>query len=147
MNITPTNDLLVIRRIIDEEPKTASGILLPPVEENANTPYSGVVLAVGPGRPAKLSGAGKEVVAALQALMDAYHAMPNINWGARGFGLDLWQRAADALENHSDGRVPMQVKVGDTVIFSKHLYQEFRVDGEDVMVTQEASIMSVVDNA
>jgi len=44
MNLKPLNDILVIKRIMDEQPRTSSGILLPPTEEAADTPYTGVVL-------------------------------------------------------------------------------------------------------
>jgi len=148
MQIKPTNDLLLIRRIVADQPKTASGILLPPVEESADTPYRGVVVAAGPGKPAKASQAAQEVIDALQSLVDAYHGMPNINWPQRGIGLATWQRAIDALKSHNatSARLPMQVNVGDTVVFSKNGYQEFKVDGETLIALGEASCLGVVES-
>jgi co-chaperonin GroES (HSP10) len=147
MNIQPTNDLLLIRRIVNDAPRTASGILLPPVEESADTPFSGVVLAAGPGKHAKLSPAGENVTAALQSLVDAFHAMPNINWGARGFSMEIWQKAVDALNEQKkcQPRMAMQVKVGDKVVFSRNGFQEYKIDGETLIGLGEASIMGIID--
>lgn len=144
--LKPTNDLLVIRRIVEEEPRTPAGILLPPTEDSANTPYRGVVVAAGPGKHAKLSGAGEDVVAALATLVGQYHAMPSVTEGLRGIPLQHWQAAVDALGAHHDTqRNDMQVKVGDTVVFSRNGFQEFKIDGETLIVMGEASIMGVLE--
>jgi len=148
MNITPTNDLCIIRRIVDEVPTSASGIILAPStnDEAADTPLKGLVLATGPGRPVKLSGAAVAVESALQELLDAFHAMPNAEGGPRGISLAHWQNAADAITaaQGSVQRVPMQVRAGDTVVFSRNGFQTFRIDGEDLLVCQEASILGVL---
>lgn len=145
-SIKPTNDLLIIRRIVEEQPRTAAGILLPPVEESSDTPYRGIVVSAGPGKPVKLSPAGEEVVTALAKLLDQFHTMPSITEGPRGISLSHWQRAADAMSNHNgNDRFPMTVKVGDTVIFSKNLFQEFKIDGEVFIVMGEASIMGILE--
>lgn len=144
--LRPTNDLLVIRRIVEEQPRTAAGILLPPVEESANTPYRGVVVAAGPGKHAKLSAAGKAVVESLTKLVDLYHAMPTITEGPRGIALNHWQDAVDALSEHRNAqRVEMSVKVGDVVVFSRNGFQEFKLDGEVFIVMGEASIMGILE--
>ncbi len=145
-NIRPTNDLLVIRRIVEEQPRTAAGIILPRVEESADTPYRGIVVAAGPGKPVKLSPAAEEIVSSLQDLLDQFHNMPSVTEGPRGISLSHWQRAADALENHKAiSRSPMSVKVGDTVIFSRNGFQEFKIDGEVFIVMGEASIIGVIE--
>lgn len=144
--LKPTNDLLVIRRIVEEQPRSHAGILLPPVEESHDTPYRGLVMAVGPGKPTKVSGAAKEVVGALAILVDQFHAMPNIAEGPRGIPLQHWQRAIDALEsNNTDPRIPMTVEVGDTVIFSRNGFQEFKLDGEMFIVMGQDSVMGVLE--
>jgi co-chaperonin GroES (HSP10) len=57
-----------------------------------------------------------------------------------------WQAAIDALDAHrATQRNDMQVKVGDIVVFSKNLYQEFKIDGETLIVMGEASIMGVLE--
>lgn len=44
-----------------------------------------------------------------------------------------------------DGKVlPMQVKVGDTVIFSKYGPDEIKVDGEEYYILSESNILVVV---
>ena len=47
---------------------------------------------------------------------------------------------------YEDGkRVPMQVKVGDTVIFSKYGYDEVKVNGQEYCILSEGSILGVVN--
>jgi len=151
MNITPANVLCIIRRLVDEVPTSAAGIILAPStnDEAADTPYKGLVLATGPGKPVKRSGAAAAVEGALQDLLDAFHAMPNTSTGPRGISLGHWQKAADAITEAQGSvqRVPMQVKAGDTVLFSKNGFQVFRIEGEDLLVMQEASIMGILDQA
>lgn len=139
MNLKPTNDLVLIRRITNESPKTASGIILPPVEESQDTPWRGTVLAVGPGKPAKLSPAGQEIVVALEQLARAAYSS--------GIAVDFLMTAKLALNNHANAtpRMPMQVKVGDTVIFSRNGYQEFKLDGEVLLGMGEASILGILE--
>lgn len=46
---------------------------------------------------------------------------------------------------YDDGeRVPMQVKVGDTVLFSKYGYDEVKIDGETYYILSEANILGVI---
>jgi chaperonin GroES len=46
---------------------------------------------------------------------------------------------------HEDGKtVPMQVKVGDTVLFSKYGYDEVKVAGEEYYILSESSVLAVV---
>jgi len=46
---------------------------------------------------------------------------------------------------YDDGkRVPMQVKVGDTVLFSKYGYDEVTVEGKEYYILSESSILAVV---
>jgi chaperonin GroES len=41
-------------------------------------------------------------------------------------------------------KVPMTVKVGDKVLFSKYGYDEVKIGGEDYYVLSEASILAVL---
>ncbi|MBX4195597.1 co-chaperone GroES [Candidatus Parcubacteria bacterium] len=44
-----------------------------------------------------------------------------------------------------DGKlVPMRVKVGDAVIFSKYGYDEVKLDGEELYLVKEDSILAVI---
>ena len=41
--------------------------------------------------------------------------------------------------------VPLDVKVGDTVLFGKYSGTEIKIDGEEVLVMREEDIMGVVE--
>lgn len=46
---------------------------------------------------------------------------------------------------YEDGkRVPLQVKVGDTVLFSKYGYDEVKIEGQEYYILSESSILGVV---
>ncbi|BAP89338.1 co-chaperonin GroES [Burkholderiales bacterium GJ-E10] len=94
MKIRPLHDRVIVKRL-DNERKTASGIVIP--ETAAEKPDQGEVLAVGPG---KLDDAGK--------------------------------------------RVPVDVKVGDRVLFGKYAGQTVKVDGDELLVMREEDIMGVI---
>lgn len=46
------------------------------------------------------------------------------------------------LENGK--RIPMQVQVGDTVIFSKYGFDEVKNDGEELYILKEDSILAII---
>jgi len=94
MNLRPLHDRVIVKRL-DQETKTASGIVLP--EAAAEKPDQGEVLAVGNGK---------------------------------------------ILE---DGKVrPLDVKVGDRVLFGKYSGQTVKVAGEELLVMREEDIMAIV---
>lgn len=94
MALRPLNDRVIIKRL-DNERKTASGIVIP--ESAAEKPDQGEILAVGPGK--------------------------------RG----------------EDGKVqPVDVKVGDKVLFGKYAGQAVKVDGEELLVIREEEILAVI---
>ncbi|MDE1919413.1 MAG: co-chaperone GroES [Patescibacteria group bacterium] len=41
-------------------------------------------------------------------------------------------------------RVPLSVKVGDTVLFSKYGYDEVKIDGQEYFILSESSILGIV---
>ena len=46
-----------------------------------------------------------------------------------------------------DGKLmPIRVKVGDTVIFSKYSYDEVELDGEEVFLLKEENVLAVIKN-
>lgn len=46
---------------------------------------------------------------------------------------------------YEDGkRVPMQVKVGDVILFSKYGYDEVKVDGEEYYILPESGVLAVI---
>ncbi len=146
MTIVPTNDLLIVQQLPDEEPETSWGFLLPPTEEHLNTPLRGKVIFAGNGRRPKMSGAGKDVVACLQTLVDALNGVSDDQWLGSGLTLDLIVNAENVLKRQSEAPdvIPMSLQVGDIIIFSRNGHQSFRVDGQDVLVMQEASVMGVI---
>ncbi len=94
MNLRPLHDRVIVKRL-DQETKTASGIVLP--EAAAEKPDQGEVLAIGHGK-----------------ILD-------------------------------DGSVrPLDVKVGDRVLFGKYSGQAVKVDGVEFLVMREEDIMAIV---
>ncbi|MDD4914672.1 MAG: co-chaperone GroES [Methylococcales bacterium] len=94
MKIRPLHDRVVVKRV-EEETKTAGGIVLP--GSAAEKPSEGVVLAVGSGKQ---------------------------------------------LDN---GQVrPLEVKVGDKVLFGKYSGSEVKVDGEQYIVMREEDIVGIL---
>jgi chaperonin GroES len=94
MKIRPLHDRVIVKRL-DNERKTASGIVIP--DNVAEKPDQGEVLAVGPG---KLDDNGK--------------------------------------------RIPIELKVGDRVLFGKYAGQTVKIDGDEILVMREEDIMGVV---
>src|SRR5687767_15923881 len=95
MKIRPLHDRVIVKRL-DEEKKTASGIVIP--DSAAEKPDQGEVTAVGKGT------------------------------------------------RTDDGKiVPLDVKVGDRVLFGKYSGQTVRVKGDELLVMREEDIMGVVE--
>ena len=93
MKIRPLHDRVIVKRL-DEEKKTASGIVIP--DTAAEKPDQGKVIAIGNGK---------------------------------------------ILE---DGKVrPLDVKVGDKVLFGKYSGQTVKVSGEELLVMREEDIMGI----
>jgi chaperonin GroES len=85
----------VIVKRLDNETKTASGILIP--DNAAEKPDQGEILAIGAGK------------------------------------------------RDNDGKIiPLDVKVGDKVLFGKYAGQTVKVDGDELLVMREEDIMAVV---
>ena len=94
MKLRPLHDRVIVKRL-EEERKTASGIVIP--DTVAEKPDQGEILAVGNGKVG------------------------------------------------DDGKVrPLDVKVGDRVLFGKYSGQVVKVDGEELLVMREEDIMAVV---
>jgi len=46
---------------------------------------------------------------------------------------------------YEDGKlVPMQTKVGDTVLFTKYGYEEMKIDGQEYFILSESAVLAVV---
>ncbi|MBX9810844.1 MAG: co-chaperone GroES [Burkholderiales bacterium] len=97
MKIRPLHDRIIVKRL-EEERKTASGIVIP--DTAAEKPDQGEVIAVGKGK-----------------LME-------------------------------DGKVrPVDLKVGDKVLFGKYSGQTVKVKGEELLVMREEDVMGVLEAA
>jgi chaperonin GroES len=95
MKIRPIHDRVIVKRL-EEERKTASGIVIP--DTAAEKPEQGEVKAVGTGK------------------------------------------------RQDDGKVwPVDLKVGDRVLFGKYSGQTVKVDGEELLVMREEDIMGVIE--
>ena len=96
MKIRPLHDRVIVKRV-EEERKTASGIVIP--DSATEKPDQGEVKAVGPGK------------------------------------------------RDENGKViPMDLKVGDRVLFGKYSGQVVKVDGDELLVMREEDIMGVVES-
>lgn len=52
---------------------------------------------------------------------------------------------AVGLGKYEDGkRVPMQLKIGDKVLFSKYGYDEVKIEGQEYYILSESSILAVI---
>ena len=94
MNLRPLHDRVIVKRL-DQETKTASGLIIP--DAAAEKPDQGEVLAVGNGN----------------------------------------------VQDNGQVR-PLEVKVGDRVLFGKYSGQAVKVNGEELLVMREEDIMAVV---
>ena len=96
MKIRPLHDRVIVKRL-EEERKTASGIVIP--DTAAEKPDQGEVIAVGNGK---------------------------------------------VLE---DGKVrPLDVKVGDRILFGKYSGSEIKIDDTDYVILREDEILAVIGN-
>jgi chaperonin GroES len=93
--VRPLHDRVIVRRL-DEEEKSAGGIIIP--DSAKEKPVQGKVIAVGKGK---------------------------------------------SLEN---GEIrPLDVKEGDTVIFSTYAGTEIKLDGDALLMMREDDILGVID--
>ncbi len=95
MKLRPLHGRVVIKRL-EEERKTASGIVIP--DTAAEKPDQGEVLAVGPGK-----------------------------------------------RNDEGKLTPVDLKVGDKVLFGKYSGTTVKVEGDELLVMREEDIMAVVN--
>jgi len=93
-NIRPLHDRVIVRRL-DEEEKSAGGIIIP--DSAKEKPLQGKVVAAGNGK----------------------------------------------LLDNGDVR-PLDVKEGDTVVFSTYAGTEIKIDGEALLIMREDDILGVI---
>ena len=95
MNLRPLADRVIVKRV-EQETKTASGIVIP--DNAAEKPDQGEVMSVGKG---KLTDEGN--------------------------------------------LVPLDVKIGDRVLFGKYSGQTVTLKGDELLVMREEDILGVVE--
>lgn len=95
MNVRPLHDRVIVKRL-EEEEKTAGGIIIPDTAKEK--PQRGEVLAVGKGR---------------------------------------------YLENGEV--VPLVVKEGNVIIFSRYAGTEIKLNNEEVLIMREDDILAIVE--
>ncbi len=97
MKIRPLHDRILVKRL-DEEEKTAGGIIIP--ESAKEAPAEGKVVAAGPG---KIDDNGKTI--------------------------------------------PMGVKEGDRILFSKYSGSEVTMEGVEYLIMKEDEVLGIVEGA
>ena len=95
MKLRPLHDRVIVKRL-EQETKTASGIVIP--DTVAEKPDQGEVLAVGPGK-----------------------------------------------KNEEGKLSPVDVKVGDKILFGKYSGTTVKIDGEELLVMREEDLFAVVE--
>jgi chaperonin GroES len=95
MKIRPLHDRVIVKRL-EEERKTASGIVIP--DTAAEKPDQGEIMAVGKGKTT------------------------------------------------DEGKLrPLEVKVGDRILFGKYSGQAFKMEGEEYLQMREDDIIGVIE--
>ena len=95
MKFRPLHDRVVVRRI-DEEEKSAGGIIIPDTAKEK--PSQGKIVAVGAG-----------------------------------------------ARNENGEITPLDVRVGDTILFGKWSGTEIKIDGEDLLIMKESDVMGILE--
>jgi len=95
MKIRPLQDRVIVKRI-EEEEKTAGGIIIPDTAKEK--PQQGKIVATGKG---KVNDEGKVM--------------------------------------------PLDVKVGDKILFGKYSGSEVKLDGDELLIMREDDILGVIE--
>lgn len=48
--------------------------------------------------------------------------------------------------NHKGKRIPMDVQVGDTVLYAKYGGSELKVDGVKLLILQESDVLAIIES-
>ena len=98
MDIRPLHDRIVVKRLDEQDEKTASGLIIPDTAKEK--PQQGQVVAVGNGKRTE------------------------------------------------DGKVlPMDVKVGDRILFGKYSGSDIKLDGTEYLIMREDEVLGVFSAA
>ncbi len=95
MGLKPLHDRVLVRRI-EEEGRTAGGIIIPDTAKEK--PMEGEILSIGSGS-----------------------------------------------RNEKGNLIPLDVKIGDSVLFGKWSGTEVKIDGEELLIMKESDIMAIIE--
>lgn len=96
MDIRPLHDRIVVKRLEQQDDKTAGGLFIP--DSAKEKPQEGQVVAVGNGKKTE------------------------------------------------DGKtIPLDVKVGDRILFGKYSGSDIKLDGEEYMIMREDEILAILE--
>ena len=54
--------------------------------------------------------------------------------------------AGDGKTKDKGGRIPLDVKAGDLILFGKYSGQEIRLDGEEFLIVREDEVLAVIED-
>ena len=52
---------------------------------------------------------------------------------------------AGKQKEDGNGRIPLDVKEGDTILFGKYSGQEIKMDGEELLIMREDEVLAVIE--
>ena len=55
--------------------------------------------------------------------------------------------AGDGKVNDDGQRIPLDIKVGDLVLFGKYTSQEIKLDGEEYLIMRDDEVLAILDDA
>ena len=50
------------------------------------------------------------------------------------------------FDEEGEKRIPMEVKVGDRIVFSKYSHDEIKVDGKEYFIVAETNVLGIFSN-
>jgi chaperonin GroES len=56
------------------------------------------------------------------------------------------EAAGPGARTETGDRIPMEVSVGDTVLYAKYAGTSIRIDGQDVLILKESDVLAIVEN-
>jgi co-chaperonin GroES (HSP10) len=143
MKIRPMGDRVLIQRC-EPDKVSKGGIIIP---DNAkNPPQEGIVLAVGPGH--RLDGGGVDFRAVVEQLLALAKPVWSGNPGdAINICCEIGETADKALvdvDAPGPRYQPLDVKVGDKVIFLKYSGDKVTgPEGEELVLMHESDVIAV----
>ncbi len=118
MPVRPLHDRVLIKRAEEVEQKSAAGIIIP---DTAKEKKPGETLR---WEATPLPGRGAARVEPQRGTVVA---------------------VGEGKKDESGKRIPLDVKVGDEVLFGKYAGTEVKIDGEEYLIMHESDILAVIE--